>query len=135
MLVYYWFYRHGIPFEIQPKVSPEECLKAKADVYEADGDIDGALFDVKTFSFGIPRYKEFEDNLNVMIEENKTKRLDDFIKEANTKLNSANIEDEIISELNDKIKNSLMDEYYVKVSGNANLSSHDYEKSAECEKR
>lgn len=109
-LVYDWLYKHYIPFELQPHIEQDDCFKTSLNGYDADGKIENVIFDVKTFSFGMPRYQELSSKLNSLIKEKYKEKVTKGISDKN-----------LASEI-------CYGNYYITVSGNANLSSDMFEK-------
>ncbi len=62
ILVYEWLGKQGIPFDFQPFIKSSDCLK-KHD-YNADGEIEGCIFDVKMYGITLPNIKRLQDKLN-----------------------------------------------------------------------
>lgn len=108
-LVYDWLYKHYVGFEIQPHIGRDDCFKESLNGYDADGKIDNTIFDVKTFSFGMPRYQELQRTLNTIIKQKCKERV-------NVGISSENKTNEI-----------YYGNYYITISGNADLSSDMFE--------
>ena len=120
LLVYKWLFRHHIRFDMQPKLDVSECLKRNAKDYTADGLIEDIVFDIKAFSFGMPRYAEFYNQLNDLLRKYGKTRLKDFL------LDNTTISEETFNKYTFKIKDAVLSDYYITVSGDANLSSEGF---------
>lgn len=120
ILGYRWLYDHYVKFDLQPNLKKEECLKDNAESYDADGQIENIIFDIKAFGFGMPRYVEFSNKLNQLIDENKLIKVSDFI-------GSIDSDDNERKDNNPTITNAVLGDYYITVSGKADLSSDDFE--------
>ena len=106
ILAYLWFIESGVDIEYQPLIEKENSFKSKG-AYNADGKLDGEiLFDIKTFSFGQPRYAELQNALN-----------DSLLKETKEQTKTT-----IGSEIGTTVGANNKD-YYIMVTGNVNLSS------------
>ena len=106
IIAYLWFIESGVDIEYQPLIEKENSFKSKG-AYNADGKLDGEiLFDIKTFSFGQPRYAELQNALN-----------DSLLKETKEQTKTT-----IGSEIGTTVGANNKD-YYIMVTGNVNLSS------------
>lgn len=129
LLAYYWLFEHHVSFKLHPMLEKEECFKEKAVNYVADGQIENIVFDIKTFSFGLPRYNELSNRLNRMLKDKQNETVCDYIRPY-----SAKEKDKCIDISNQA--QDVLGDYYITVSGKADLSSDFFEKILKdgCEK-
>ena len=66
-LVYAWMSDHNIPYSTQPHIEACDCLKQHD--YYADGEIEGCIFDVKTFGITLPNIDRLKAKLNKLCSE------------------------------------------------------------------
>ena len=121
LLAYNWLLEHNIQFDMHPILEKEECLKEKAEYYKADGRIENIFFDIKSFSFGLPRYTELLNKLNEIISKRHDEKISDFIVQRPV----GEIER---TDIKTNQEQKTLGDYLITVSGKADLSSDVFKK-------